>query len=455
MDKKTAIDSLAREAHEKGGFTGAWLYAENDRIITKGTLGFRDKDESIPITEDTVFQLASVSKQFTATAVMLLKRNGLLSLDDDINRFFPEIPFKGVTIYHLLTHTCGLPDLYGKDMWIARRSKEENTIPDNDVIIRYLCESGEPALFLPGERSEYSNTGYCLLAEIVEKVSGTAFEDFLKDNIFEPAGMHSTRVLHVRKDGSAPKEYATGFIVDDDRYFIPDTHEGSDWVVWFDGMHGKGNVHSTINDLYKWHIALRDEKILTHEEQKEMATPCRLNNGEIDFNVGLKSRYGFGWFIDDMPDGDTIVSHTGHWAGNETYFERLLNGDRVLIFLSNHLPLDARANRSFWTGMKAIFKDEEPEAVSSIVDITVKDSDESGWESFCGKYDHEEDCLFGVEEVFIKDGELHAVAVDDSIRTSFRLYPAGDNIFIRKSGLEKFEFADGCIIVDGVKNKKL
>ena len=110
MDKKALIENLVRDAHARGGFTGAWLYAENGEIVSKGAAGPRDPGGTLPLTEDCVFDLASVSKQFTASAVMLLNRQGLLGLDDKITRFFPEIPYKGVTIRHLLNHTGGLPD---------------------------------------------------------------------------------------------------------------------------------------------------------------------------------------------------------------------------------------------------------------------------------------------------------------------------------------------------------
>ncbi|MBO4330955.1 MAG: beta-lactamase family protein, partial [Oscillospiraceae bacterium] len=196
-DKNLKIDDLVREAHEKGAFTGTWLYAEHGEIVSKGAVGFSDLEDKVPLREDSLFDLASVSKQFTAAAVMLLRRRGLLSLEDEITKYFPEIPYKGVTLRHLLNHTGGLPDYMD---WVDETAKKENTIPGNDVIVRFLCECGEEAVFAPGEQWEYSNTGYCLLAQIVETVAGVPFEDFLRDNIFEPAGMHATRVYHRRKD---------------------------------------------------------------------------------------------------------------------------------------------------------------------------------------------------------------------------------------------------------------
>ena len=110
MDKKTAMENLAREAHEKGVFNGTWLYAENGQIISKGAFGFRDAEDKLPMQEDSIFEMASITKQFTAAAVMLLVREGKLRLDDEYSKFFPEYPYQGVTIRHLLTHTSGMPD---------------------------------------------------------------------------------------------------------------------------------------------------------------------------------------------------------------------------------------------------------------------------------------------------------------------------------------------------------
>ena len=266
MDKKNLIEKLARESHDKGGFTGTWLYAEHGEIVSKGAIGINDLETGAPIREDMLFDLASVTKQFTATAVMLLKRRGLLSLDDEITKFFPEVPFPGVTIRHLLTHTGGLPDY---EDWITETATAEGTIPGNDIMIRFLCESGEKAEFAPGEKWEYSNTGYCVLAQIIEKVAGEPFETFLEKNIFEPAGMTATKVYHRRKDHITIPNLALGMVWEKGRYLLPDDSESQNDVVPLDGVNGDGLVHSNIFDLFRWDRVLREGTILTLEEQAE------------------------------------------------------------------------------------------------------------------------------------------------------------------------------------------
>ena len=215
MDKNTMIQNLARELNKKDSFNGAWLYAENGEIVSKGALGFRDPENTLPITEDTIFQLASVTKQFTAAAVMLARREGLLELDDEITKYFPEISYPGVTIRHLLTHTSGIPDYFDDADWFIKIWKEEKRVPGNDEILRFLCETEAKPYFAPGEGLHYSNTGYNLLALLVERLSGVPYEDFLQKNIFEPAGMGSTRCCHIRRDGIPFEYFAQATVFED------------------------------------------------------------------------------------------------------------------------------------------------------------------------------------------------------------------------------------------------
>ena len=132
MDKKALMEKLAREAFEKGGLNGAWLYAEKGEIVSKGALGWRDPENTRPLTEDTIFQLASVSKQFTAAAVMLIVRQGLLGLDDKLVRYFPELTaYEGVTVRQMLNHTSGIPDYFEDEDWFVDILHKENRVPGN------------------------------------------------------------------------------------------------------------------------------------------------------------------------------------------------------------------------------------------------------------------------------------------------------------------------------------
>ena len=457
MDKHNLMKELACALNEKDCFNGAWLYAEKGEIVSKGVLGFRDPENTLPITEDTIFQLASVSKTFTSAAVMLLVREGTLHLEDEIVKFFPEIPYPGVTIRHLLTHTSGIPDYFDDGDWFIRIWKEEKRVPGNDEILGFLRETKAKPYFAPGEGLHYSNTGYNLLALLVERLSGVPYEEFLQKNIFEPSGMSSTRCCHIRRDGIPFENFARATVFEDGKWVADvDSAEDGD-VVAFDGLNGDDYVYTNIFDMLRWDRALREGKVLTKEEQEIMYTPAKLNNGEdavFDEDDGLG--YGFGWAVGHDEALGLVVSHSGGMPGVATWFERFLDADRVLVILSNRDYRDVRAYEGYWDGMEAIARDKEPEPIVCIEDIAIRDPDKSGWENFCGKYEHPEDAEFIVDEVFMKDGELHAKAIDeDGDEMRFRLYPLGENEFGRKGGMLKLTFGDGCVMYDDFTCKKL
>ena len=456
MDKNAMVQNMAREAYEKDGFNGAWLYAEKGEIVSKGVLGFRDPEDTLPITEDTIFQLASVSKTFTSAAVMLLMRQGLLGPEDEITKFFPEIPYPGVTVRHLLTHTSGIPDYFDDADWFIKIWKEEKRVPGNDEILRFLRETKAKPYFAPGEGLHYSNTGYNLLALLVERLSGVPYEEFLQKNIFEPAGMSSTRCCHIRRDGVPFEKYAQATVFEDGKCVADvDSAEDGD-VVAFDGLNGDDYVYTNIFDMFKWDRALREGKVLTLEEQQFMYTPGKLNNGEdavYDEDDGLG--YGFGWAVGRDEELGLVVSHSGGMPGVATWFERFIDADRVLVILANRDYQDVRAYLGYWDGMEAIARDREPDPIVSLEDIAVKDPDKSKWESYCGKYEHPGDADFIVDEVFMKDGDLWAKAIDeDGDEMTFRLYPVGENEFGRKGGMLKLAFGDGCVMYDDFTCKK-
>lgn len=458
MDKHEMMQTLARAAFEKGGTNGAWLYAEKGEIVSKGTVGWRDPAGTLPIEEDTVFQLASVSKPFTAAAVMLAVRQGLLSLDDKLTKFFPELTaYEGVTVRHLLSHTGGVPDYFDDEDWFIDLWKKENRVPGNDEILNFLCETKLKPYFAPGEGLQYSNTGYNLLALLVERLSGVPYEEFLQKNIFEPAGMQNTRCCHIRRDGVPFGNYAQATVREDGRYVADvDSEEYRD-VIAFDGLNGDDYVYTTLFDMLTWDRALREEKVLTKEEQALMYTPAKLNSGEdavYDEEEGLG--YGFGWGIGHEEGFGLVVSHSGGMPGVLTWFERFIDADRVLVLLGNRDYEDVRAFLSYLAGMEAVARDKAPEPVRGIEDIMVKDPDTSKWESYCGKYEHPEEDTFTIDEVYRKDGDLWAKAIDDEgDPMEFKLYPLEENTFGRKGGMLKVTFGEGCYTIDDMTCKKL
>ena len=436
MDKKTRMETLVREAHEKGLFNGTWLYAEHGRIISKGAVGFRDAEDRLPMREDCLFDLASVSKQFTAAAVMLLVRKGLVGLEDEITQVFPGLPYPGVTVRHLLTHTGGVPDYFDDINWLIGIWEKEGRIPDNNDVLRFLCEGRVEPYFTPGEDSGYSNSDYCLLALIVEQVSGIPFEDFMRKNVFEPAGMNATAVCHVRRDGWPSDNFVRSLVLEDGRYLLPDDSKNDFDVIPEDGTSGEGNVYSNIFDLLAWDRALREEKVLTREEQALMYTPVRLNNGEV-FADETGAGYGFGWEIRNEEDLGRVVAHDGWHKGAYARYERFLDMEGLLVLLYCRDPEDSHAGQAFLDGLRDVIRGKEPRPIRTLEERMVQNPDRSAWESFCGKYAHEDGDVFYPDEVCLRDGELYVKWMrGHGAGFDWRLYPLGDNEF----GIKKFDF---------------
>ena len=444
MNKNEIMEMLARDAFERGSFNGTWLYAENGNIVSKGAYGWVDAEDTIPMREDTIFEMASVTKMFTATAVMLLVREGKLGLDDEYVKYFPEFPYAGVTIRHLLTHTSGMPEDFDTENWVAPPWENEHRIPHCSEILRFIVESGEELDCAPGERFEYNDIHYCLLANLIEKLTGERFEDYLKKNVLEPSGMKDSAILHTRRDGRPTDRIARNMVLEDGKYVPSDISERvAGYVVGSDGLNGCDYLYTTVFDMLAWDRALREEKVLTREEQMIMFTPVKLNSGE-DFADEDGESYGLGWAIVNDEKHGLIVSHSGGMPGLTTWFEHFVDEDRVLIMLFCRDTRDARAGMLVWDGMRAVAHDEEPKPVRSIEDIAVKDPDKSNWESYCGRYERAEDD-FIIDEVFMKDGELYINAVINGDESTFRLYPLANNEFGRKLGFLKLTFCEGSI----------
>ena len=458
MDKKAIMDRLAYEGHKKGGFNGTWLYAENGEIISKGAYGFRDAENTLPMQEDSIFEMASITKMFTATAVMLLVREGKLGLDEEYAVYFPEYPYRGVTIRHLLTHTSGMPDDFNTDRWVVPILEKEHRIPQNSEMLRFIRESNEPAACAPGETFRYTDVGYTLLAEAVEKASGVRFEEFLKKNVFEPAGMKDSGIFHTRRDGRPSDRFTRNMVLEDGGYIPSDRSKyDAGYVVGSDGLNGCDYLYTTVFDMLAWDRALRAGTILSREEQMIMYTPMRLMSGKAagaDEDEDGDAGYGFGWGVRNDPEFGLTVNHSGGMPGLETWFERFVDADRVLVILNCRDPEDAKAYDAFFNGMRAVTKNQEPELIRTAEELAVREPDRSGWEHFCGKYDFScED--YRLDEICMKDGDLYAVLSYKGGRCTYRLYPLEDGSFGMKPFYGNITFGEGTLSLWGETGHKL
>ncbi len=328
QDKFQKIDSLLSSLYAAKKINGNFLIAESGKVIYKQSFGYADEETKEKLNENSVFELASVSKQFTAMAIMILKEKKLLRLEDDFTKYIPELSYyKGITIRNLLNHTGGLPD-YEE---VMDTIFDKNKIATNKDIIAVFSEHRPKILFEPNTKYEYSNTGYALLASIIEKVSGLSYADFLDTHIFQPLQMNNSFVYNRRLLPKKISNYAFGYVYSDSlkNYLLPDDLAQTNMVIWLDGIVGDGCVNSTINDLLKWDRALYSNKLLSKSGMKAVFKVATLNDN-------AKTKYGFGWQIDDNPDYGKIVSHGGGWPGYVSYFDRHIKNDKTIIMLQNH-----------------------------------------------------------------------------------------------------------------------
>ena len=328
QDRVAIIDSVVNDLFKSERFNGNVLVAEKGNVLYNKSFGNANESTKELLNENSIFELASVSKQFTAMAIVILKEKGKLSYEDKISTFLPQLSnYKNVTIKHLLNHTGGLPDY----MDLMDSLFDKSKIATNKDIVDLFSKHNPKILFEPNTKWEYSNTGYAFLASIIEKVSGTSYGNYLQKAIFKPLEMNNTFVYTRRFAPKKISNYAFGYIYSDSlkKYILPDELEETKMVIWLDGIVGDGTVNSTVNDLLKWDRALYTEKLVSSESKKEIFRAVELNNKS-------KRDYGFGWALSDDETYGKIVNHSGGWPGYKTFIERHIDNDKTIIVLQNH-----------------------------------------------------------------------------------------------------------------------
>lgn len=289
-------------------FSGSVLIAQNGNILISKGYGMANYELDVPNTPQTKFRIASITKQFTAMAIVQLQEKNLLNVNDSIIKHIPDYPETGkqITIHHLLTHTSGIPNFtsfpdYEQTMMIA--SSVETTIAKF---------KDKPLEFTPGEKYSYCNSGYILLGYIIEKISGKLYETYLQENIFQPLEMKNTGYDHYSK---IVKNRASGYYM---------TGNGSINAAYIDTSIGfsAGALYSTVEDLYLWDRALYTEKIVS-KTSLDNAFTCFLEN------------YGYGWLITELFN-HKVVGHGGAINGFVTNIDRYINDDICIIVLCNN-----------------------------------------------------------------------------------------------------------------------
>jgi CubicO group peptidase (beta-lactamase class C family) len=312
------IDHYIRRRMRQTGTPGVSLaVVQNGRLIKSAGYGMADRKKEIPATAQTVYSLASVGKQFTAAAVMLLKQDGLIQLHDPIRKYLRKTPpaWAGITIWHLLSHTSGIRDYLGGSCRLAFRRDYSNTA---------LVEAFGRArlLFKPGTAWDYTNTGYALLGFLIEKVTGKKWFDFLEDRIFVPLGMDST-VLQSQANDLPEGMLAQGYSRSGNRLVRDSTRLSATFFRTADG-----SVMSSVLDVAKWERALNTGGILSAASRAEMWRPAWANA------AGKGHDYAYGWIIRDAGHGRCIW-HDGNWAGFTSCICRFVDAQLTFILLAN------------------------------------------------------------------------------------------------------------------------
>lgn len=309
-DLTERLDEQVRAYVEQDRFNGSVLVARDGKILLRRGYGPANAEWNIPNTPDTKFRLGSITKQFTAMGILILERQGKLSVNDPVCKYVERCPetWKPITIHHLLTHTSGIPNFTGFPDYNATKAQPS---PPKDTLRRFI---DKPLVFDPGTKYQYSNSGYVLLGYVLETASGTKYDEFVRRNIFDPLGMKDTgydwnwEVLPRRASGydRAGKGLRNADFI---HMTVP---------------HAAGALYSTVDDLYKWDQALYTETLLPKEAMQRYFTP-------------FKDGYAYGWMTREF-SGMKVIFHGGGIDGFSTMISRVPDLRLVVIALDNILP---------------------------------------------------------------------------------------------------------------------
>lgn len=331
------ITPLYNQLLINGGFNGSILIAKNGEVVFEDYVGEINHKTKEYINSSSQFHIASVSKTFTAMAILKLMEEGKIKLDDDVRHYFPLFPYENITVKNLLSHRSGLPNYVHlmdgritvvqtykvkgrKGRMITKHKaivKKDNTVKDglitNADMLQFLIDRHPAIEVKPDTRFKYCNTNFALLALIVEKVTGVDFPTYVKKNIFEPLGMKDSYVFSIKDTANYTPSYKYNF--------VPYTIEKLDCV------YGDKNVYSTVRDLLLWDKALYSNKVVTKATLDLAYTPYS------NERAGTHN-YGLGWRLFTYPDY-TIPYHNGWWHGNNAVFTRLTKDTATVIVLGN------------------------------------------------------------------------------------------------------------------------
>ena len=341
-----AIAPLYESLLVKRGFNGSILLAKNGEIVFEDYRGAINLKTKEPITANSPFHVASVSKTFTATVILKLMEEGKLSLDDKVEDYLPNFPYKNITIKNLLTHRSGLPKydhfmagttrteiiaVKNKKGKLVKRRKtifipsKLTGIATNQDMLQYMINYRPPIEASPDRRYNYCNTNYAVLALIVEKISNMSFPHYMQTYVFGPLGMQHSYVFSIKDTANYTPSY---------------NYNNSTFKLdKLDCIYGDKNVYTTVRDLLLWDRALYLGTFVSTKTLEMAYEP-------YSFEKRGQKNYGLGWHLFIKPPDPTIVYHNGWWHGNNAVFKRLVSDSATVIILGN------KFNRNIWSAGK-------------------------------------------------------------------------------------------------------
>lgn len=315
LSAQQALKTFFFNLKKKYGFNGNVLIGHEHQVVYEDFLGHNGWPEKSILDSSSVFQIASLSKQFTAIAILQLVEQGRIELDKPFSHYFPNFPYTQVTVEMLLTHRSGLTNY----MYFCDEVCNRKQAICNDDVLDLICQHRPVPYFPPGKRFDYSNTGYALLASLVEKITGLSFPDYAHKFLFKPLNMQSTIVYDKCKNPRIPQK-TRGF----------DTNGRPAEDTYLDGVTGDKGIYTTARDLFRWSVGLDQASLLSKSYIQKAWTP---KNPELK----QEENYGYGFRVRTFKDGKKVVYHAGWWHGYHALFMKLLHNDVTIIILTNRV----------------------------------------------------------------------------------------------------------------------
>ncbi len=308
------VDSFFQNRSKRGLFNGTVLFGNGKNIVYENAFGYANfkKKEKLKISSS--FQLASLTKPITSYAILHLVQQGKLALSDTLGKFIKNFPYKGITVRLLLAHRSGLPEY----MYFADKYWKNKRIPITNKDVIDLMKKYKPLRYYkPDHRYNYSNTNYVILAYIIEKVTGKSYKEFMKESVFNPLQMTHTFVYQKQKG----KKNTAGVIG-----YIRRRRKADD--TYLNGVVGDKGIYSSVEDLFKWSVAIDEGKFVSDTLMRKAFTPQHKD-------LRIYDNYGYGWRINASDSTNKIVYHTGWWKGFRSYFIKELGKKETIVILSN------------------------------------------------------------------------------------------------------------------------